>query len=327
MKSLNISRVLLFIPVLILIVVFIIGAQGGSESGTAVKNDEEQTVKDRMNSRLDPDAFRIIEQKGTERPFTGEYWDNHEPGIYVCGRCGEPLYESDSKFDSGCGWPSFDDEIDGAVTRVMDADGRRTEILCSTCDAHLGHVFIGEGFTDKNTRHCVNSLSMRFVPAAGETGRAVFAGGCFWGVEHFFRELEGVLETSVGYTGGTKAYPAYQDVSYTNTGHVEAIEVLYDPAVVTYRDLAKMFFEIHDPTQSNGQGPDIGDQYLSKVFYENEDQKKTAEELISILKVKGFDVVTELEPASAYWIAEEYHQDYYIKTGKTPYCHVYTKRF
>ena len=232
-----------------------------------------------------------------------------------------------TKFDSGCGWPSFDDEIDGAVTRVADADGSRTEIICSSCEAHLGHVFLGEGFTDKDTRHCVNSLSMKFVPATGETGRAVFAGGCFWGVEHFFNNMDGVLETAVGYTGGDKAYPTYKEVSYTDTGHVEAIEVIYDPQIVSYRDLAKLFFEIHDPTQSNGQGPDIGEQYLSVVFYENRTQKDTAMELISILKDNGYAVATSLTPSQAFWIAEDYHQDYYSKNGKAPYCHAYTKRF
>jgi peptide methionine sulfoxide reductase msrA/msrB len=317
----------LFLLALTMLFISFLSAEGARESETLNVETEISPVKDRMNSRLDTDAFRVIEQKGTERAFSGEYWDNHEDGIYVCRRCGEPLYESVTKFDSGCGWPSFDDEIDGAVLRVTDSDGSRTEILCSSCDAHLGHVFLGEGFTDKNTRHCVNSLSMRFVPSSGETGRAIFAGGCFWGVEHFFNGVEGVLETNVGYTGGSKSYPSYKEVSYTDTGHVEAIEVLYDPQVVNYEELAKLFFEIHDPTQQNGQGPDIGEQYRSVVFYENDDQKKTTEKLISILEHKGLDVATRVQPAVAFWPAEDYHQDYYAKNGKTPYCHAYTKRF
>ena len=117
--------------------------------------------------KLTPEEFRVCREKGTERPFTGEYWDTTRDGVYNCRCCGEPLFQSDTKFDAGCGWPSFDDEIEGAVRRETDADGYRVEILCQNCGGHLGHVFSGERLTKKNTRHCVNSLSLDFKAEGG----------------------------------------------------------------------------------------------------------------------------------------------------------------
>lgn len=283
---------------------------------------------------LTPQEERVIVHKGTEAPFTGEFYDHKEKGTYICRRCEAPLYKSDSKFDSGCGWPSFDDEIPGAVKRVPDADGRRTEILCVRCGGHLGHVFTGEKFTDKDTRHCVNSISLKFVPAsedgadkAAKTQKAIFAGGCFWGVEHFFLKADGVISTQVGYIGGKTEKPTYEEVCEGDTGHAEAIEVTFDPTKTTYEKLAKLFFEIHDPAQVDRQGPDIGKQYRSAVFCANDEQKQVAEKLIKILKDKGVKVATEVNKAGTFWPAEDYHQQYYAKKRGTPYCHAYTKRF
>lgn len=282
--------------------------------------------------KLNSEEERVILHKGTERPFTGKYYDNKGVGTYICKQCATPLYRSSDKFDSGCGWPSFDEEIEGAVKRIPDADGRRTEIVCAKCGGHLGHVFKGEGFTPKNTRHCVNSISLDFVSEQEKqkkesTEVAIFAGGCFWGVEHLMKQLSGVLSIEVGYIGGTLANPTYKDVCTNKTGHVEAVKIIFNPAKVTYETLAKTFFEIHDPEQVDGQGPDIGSQYLSAIFYTTPEQKEIALKLIHLLEEKGYKIATKVVPATTFWKAEDYHQDYYAKTGKEPYCHRYVKRF
>ncbi len=156
---------------------------------------------------------------------------------------------------------------------------------------------------------------------------AIFASGCFWGTEHYLSQLDGVVSTSVGYTGGTKDNPTYEEVSSGDTGHVEAVEVIYDPARISYEILARAFFESHDPTQVGGQGPDIGDQYRSVIFYNDEEQKNIAQKLISELEAKGMEIATEIRPVQRFWKAEDYHQKYYLKTGGNPYCHFYRKLF
>ena len=278
-------------------------------------------------NKLTPEEERVILNKGTERPFSGKYEHHEEDGTYTCKQCDAPLYRSGDKFDAQCGWPSFDDEIPGAIKHVQDADGRRTEILCSNCGGHLGHVFVGERFTAKNTRHCVNSISLNFTPVEVNVEKVVFASGCFWGVEYQLQKVEGVISTTVGYTGGSVKNPTYKQVCTGTTGHAEAVEVLFNPGEVSYEALARIFFETHDPTQIDGQGPDIGTQYRSEIFYTSEEQKATSEKLIALLKQKGLDVVTALTPATTFYGGEEYHQDYYLKSGGTPYCHAYTKRF
>jgi len=286
---------------------------------------------------LNSQERNVIINKGTERPYTGKYLNNKETGVYTCKVCDTPLYKSDDKFNSHCGWPSFDDEIKGAIKHKKDADGHRTEILCAKCDAHLGHVFKGEGMTAKNTRHCVNSISLNFekkednktkeVKKDNDLAHAYFAGGCFWGVEYHLESIKGVKDAISGYMGGHTKNPAYYDVIRKKTGHLETVEVTYDPKVVNYETLTKAFFEIHDPTQKDGQGPDIGSQYLSAIFVKTDEEKKTVVKLIKILKAKGLKVATKIINADVFYKAEDYHQDHYEKKGSKPYCHAYVKRF
>ena len=246
---------------------------------------------------LTPDEEQVIAHGATEPPFSGRYWNHKADGTYACRRCGATLYRSGDKFDSGCGWPSFDDAVPGSVLRRPDPDGHRTEIVCAACGAHLGHVFEGERFTPKNTRHCVNSLSLEFIP-----------------------------EQTSEYTGGTVPNPTYEQVCTGRTGHAEAVRVTYDPAKVSFEELARLFFEIHDPTQINRQGPDVGTQYRSAIFYKDERQKAIALSLMEMLRERGYAVATELLPASAFYPAEAYHQDFTARTGRGG-CHLRVSRF
>lgn len=319
MSKATINKKMYFLVTFVTFVTFFISC-GYSQT---TKSKEEMKY-----NKLTAEEEVVILNKGTEYPYTGELLKNKKAGIYICKQCDAELYRSEDKFDSQCGWPSFDEEIEGAVKRIPDADGHRTEIVCANCGGHLGHVFLGEGFTAKNTRHCVNSISMKFVPTVEENLRkAYFASGCFWGTEFYFMKAEGVKYTTVGFMGGHVDNPSYEQVCQKNTGHLETTEVEYDTTKTSYEDMVKLFFETHDFTQTDGQGPDIGPQYLSCLFYSNEEEKSIAEKYIALLESKGYRVATMLKPVSKFWTAEEYHQEYYDKKSGRPYCHHYTKIF
>ncbi len=156
---------------------------------------------------------------------------------------------------------------------------------------------------------------------------AIFAAGCFWGVQYQMEKANGILKTEVGYIGGFKENPTYPEVKAHTTGHAEALRIEFDADKVSYTDLCKLFFEIHDPAQTDGQGPDLGPQYRSEIFYYNEQQKSVAEAVMAILRGKGYTVNTRLTLATTFWPAEDYHQHYYEKTGGEPYCHIRQKKF
>lgn len=300
-------------------------------SCSTYKSGELQKVGNKMvTNRLTDIERYVMEQKGTERPFTGEYYDFFEEGTYVCKRCGTALYRSKDKFRSSCGWPSFDDEIKGAVKRILDADGRRTEIQCAKCGAHLGHVFIGEGFTPKDTSHCVNSVSLKFVPLKKKYSNMkeiYFAGGCFWGTEHYFKQLRGVVDTKVGYANGNTDNPTYREVCTDKTGFAETVRVVYDPDVITLEFLTEMYFRAIDPTSVDQQGPDIGSQYRTGIYYKDDADKAEIRKVYDSMRQKlGSRMAVEFLPLKNFYYAEEYHQDY---LGKNPagYCHLPSSLF
>jgi peptide methionine sulfoxide reductase msrA/msrB len=280
------------------------------------------------DNSLPPNVLKIIRHQATEKPYTGHDENTFHPGTYLCRGCGIALFRSYAKFNAGCGWPSFDEALEKAVTERLDPDELRTEIICTRCTAHLGHVFTGEGFTTRNIRHCVNSNALDFVEdtLVLDTEEAIIAGGCFWGVEYYLKKLTGVLRTEVGYTGGETAYPSYGEVCAGHTGHYEAVRVIYSPSQLDYETILRYFFEIHDPTQYDGQGPDRGHQYKSAIFYYIDAQKQIAEKLMTILK-QDRPVATQLLPVTPFWPAEPDHQQYYAKTVHQPYCHAYIRRF
>jgi peptide methionine sulfoxide reductase msrA/msrB len=300
--------------------------------GEEARSGSREVTSKKLRS-LTTEEHRVIVDRGTEAPFAGAYVYNKADGVYKCRQCGAQLFASGAKFDSGTGWPSFDSAIAGAVREIPDSDGTRTEIVCAACGGHLGHVFRGEGFTAQNTRHCVNSISLDFEEQgesnkkAGNLMHAYFAGGCFWGVEYHLEQVPGVNEAVSGYMGGAQENPSYEQVCYSDTGHAEAVRVTFDPGQVSYEQLAQLFFEIHDPTQVDRQGPDRGRQYRSAIFYADAEQQAIAEKLIERLRQKGYDVVTELQPLDRFYPAEEYHQDYYRKKRGRPYCHARVDRF
>jgi peptide methionine sulfoxide reductase msrA/msrB len=301
------------------------------EENKSMKKKVEKTDEE-WKKILTNEQFRVMRKAGTERPFSGKYNDHYEKGVYSCAGCGTPLFLSDAKYNHGTGWPSFTEPLDEKSLEYredLSLSMKRIEVRCASCGAHLGHVF-GDGPPPSQRHFCINSVALDFSSNppikdenTSETTQnlqiATFAAGCFWGVEDKFSKIPGVVRTTVGYTGGTAKDPSYEQVCQGNTGHAEAVHIVYDPAIVSYRELLDAFFRFHDPTQLNRQGPDIGSQYRSAIFYHNEVQRQEAENMIDKLAKSGqYDapIATQIRHASEFYQAEEYHQKYYEKLLK-----------
>jgi peptide methionine sulfoxide reductase msrA/msrB len=346
----------IFTAALLLAVGLLVVVRQGRTQPTNISTYEPERMKDfkkpelaQLKQKLSSEQFEVTQQCGTEPPFHNAYWDNHKPGIYVDVVSGQPLFSSLDKFDSGTGWPSFTQPLktEDVVEKKDSTLGMdRNEVRSSLADSHLGHVF-NDGPGANGLRYCINSAALRFIPVedidqagygqyldpfvkaglikAPTHETAILAGGCFWGMEEIIRKIPGVVKTTVGYSGGNTPDPTYEDVCTGTTGHAESIQVVFDPARLSYEALLDYFFRMHDPTTLNQQHNDVGTQYRSAIFYTSDEQRQAAERAKARWDKSGKfkrPITTEITQATTFYPAEEYHQKYLVKHPGGYMCHV-----
>ena len=270
-------------------------------------------MNEKYLKNLSEEEKYILRDKGTEKPFSGVYNNFYDAGVFICRACKSPLYESNTKFNSGCGWPSFDDQIDGAINCYEDLSGGRvrTEICCAKCDGHLGHVFHGENLTIKNTRHCVNSLSIQFKPYKN-LELSTLAGGNFWYLDKLYRNLTGVYLLHVGYMGGKIEHSTYEQVQSGKTNHSEVVQIYFEPSIISYRHILSVFF--NHCVYLNKKLKLVNNWHKPIIYFNSKEQKEQAENLLSNQSAKTSCLATiQVKAETVFFRAEEQHQNYINK--------------
>jgi peptide methionine sulfoxide reductase msrA/msrB len=291
-----------------------------ASNGNPVPDKRVEKTQEEWKALLTPEQYTITRLKGTERAFSSELCSYFEPGRYACVCCGTELFDAETKFESGTGWPSFTQPIkENAVAYHKDSSfGMHIEALCNTCDAHLGHVF-QDGPKPSGLRYCMNALSLKKVEVKEK--KIDIGGGCFWCTEAIFQRINGVVKVESGYSGGTVVKPTYGAVCGGTTGHAEVVEITYRPDEISFDDLLRIHLTTHNPTTVNKQGADRGSQYRSVIFYRTEEEKEAAMRVIAEMQKSYSDtIVTQLEMFEQFYKAEDYHQNYYNRNQEGRYC-------